>query len=287
MERRRGLGRGLDALLPASPVTESGFATIPLDHVDPNPSQPRTHFDEAALEGLAASIREVGVLQPVVVTPAGEGRYQLVAGERRWRAARIAGLAEIPAVVRPSAEEGWSNLTEALVENVQREDLTPLEEAAAYQQLMEDIGWNHEEIGKHVGRSRSAISNTIRLLSLPAGAQGLLERGELTAGHARALLAIDDSAYAEHVAKRAAAEGWSVRMVEEAARERSGSRPPARRSVTRVRPPEIIELEDRLGERLGAKVAITYTGRRRGTMTIRFGSLDQLEQIYRQLFEAG
>jgi ParB family chromosome partitioning protein len=283
-ERRRGLGRGLDALIPQGVVKE-GFALIPVDHVGPNPRQPREHFDEAGLEALAASIREVGILQPVVVRPTEEGRYELIAGERRWRAARIAGLGEIPAMVR-SEEAAWNNLTEALIENIQREDLTPLEEAAAYRQLMEDFGLTHEQVGERVGKSRSTITNALRLLQLPSAIQGLLDRGELSVGHAKALLGLEDRAYAEHIGARAAAEGWSVRMVEDAVRARSGAAPGARRRTPsrRVRSPEILALEEQLGERLGAKVDIAYDGSR-GKLVVRFGSLDDLERIYRTLFE--
>ncbi len=286
-ERKRGLGRGLDSLIPQGDTTSEpavGFALVPLDQIKPNPSQPRTTFDEAALEDLAASIREVGVLQPVLVRAREDG-FELVAGERRWRAARIAGLTEIPAVIRDEDEEKWHNLTEALIENMQRENLGPLEQAAAFSQLMEDFGWTHEQVGKRVAKSRSTITNTLRLLQLPAGIQGLLERGDLSGGHAKALLGIEDQVYAEHIAKRAAAEGWSVRMVEKAARARveggSGKTTVPRSTVPR--PAELIALEERLAERLDAKVNINFNGKT-GKLVLNFKSLEELERIYRAMF---
>jgi ParB family chromosome partitioning protein len=286
-ERKGGLGRGLDALIPQAEETGEpavGFARIPLDDIKPNPSQPRTNFDEASLEDLADSIKEVGVLQPVLVRAREDG-FELVAGERRWRAARIAGMVDIPAVIRDEDEEQWHNLTEALIENVQREQLGPLEQAAAFSQLMEDFGWTHEEVGKRVAKSRSTITNTLRLLQLPAAIQGLLERGELSGGHAKALVAIEDQVYAEHIAKRAVAEGWSVRMVEEAARARveggAGTRAAPRSSVPR--PAELISLEERLAERLDAKVKINYNGKT-GKVVLNFKGLEELERIYRTMF---
>jgi ParB family chromosome partitioning protein len=286
-ERKGGLGRGLDALIPQGEVEGDvavGFAQIPLDKIKPNPSQPRTSFDEVALEDLAASIREVGILQPVLVRARGD-MFELVAGERRWRAARIAGLAEVPAVIRDEDEEKWHNLTEALIENVQREQLGPLEQAAAFSQLMEDFGWTHEQVGKRVAKSRSTITNTLRLLQLPASIQGYLERGELSGGHAKALLAIEDQVYAEHIAKRAVTEGWSVRMVEEAARARtgaSGTTSGGGRS-TIPRPAELISLEERLGERLDARVKINFNGKT-GKVILNFKGLEELERIYRTMF---
>jgi ParB family chromosome partitioning protein len=281
-ERRGGLGRGLDSLIPQAEGTGEpavGFALVPLDQIRPNPSQPRTTFDESALEDLADSIKEVGVLQPVLVRAREDG-FELVAGERRWRAARVAGLSEIPAVIRDEDEEQWHNLTEALIENVQRENLGPLEQAAAFSQLMEDFGWTHEQVGQRVAKSRSTITNTLRLLL-----QGLVERGDLSGGHAKALLSINDQVYAEHIAKRAAAEGWSVRMVEEAARVRaqggSGTGVAPRSSVPR--PAELIALEERLAERLDAKVNIRFNGKT-GKVVLDFKSLEELERIYRAMF---
>jgi ParB family chromosome partitioning protein len=278
--RKSGLGRGLEALLPTGEGGE-GFSVLPLAAISVNPQQPRSRFDDGALENLAASIREVGVLQPVVVRQIGNGEYQLVAGERRWRAADLVGLDEIPAIIRDG--DDVSSLTEALIENLQREDLTSLEEAAAYRQLMEDFGLTHEEVAIRVGRSRSAVSNTLRLLNLPAVIQGLLEAGELTTGHARALLSIDDTRFAEHIARRAAEEGWSVRRVEDAVRARAGGdEKPTAPTRPVERPAEILALEERLTDRLGSTVRIDY-GSKGGKIVIRFGSLDDLERVYRSL----
>lgn len=281
--RRSGLGRGLDALIPVAEGAEEAYRHIPLDRIVPNPQQPRTGFDEEGLRSLADSIREVGLLQPVVVLPEEEGRYVLVAGERRWRAARMAGLQEIPALVREGDESGL--LPQALVENLQREDLSPLEEAAAYRQLLEDFGWSHEQIGQHVGKSRTTITNTLRLLQLPAALQGMVDRGELSAGHARALLALENVAAAQELARRTVEEGWSVRQLEEAVREAAeGSeegRPARRGGRGTARPAPIVELEERLADRLGTKVRIEYRGKG-GRLVIRFGSVDDLERIYRQ-----
>jgi ParB family chromosome partitioning protein len=280
--RKSGLGRGLDALIPVEHPSV-GFAELELEEISPSPQQPRSRFDDDELAELAASIREVGVLQPVVVRPGDtDGTYVLIAGERRLRAAAMAGLATIPAVIR-AAESDETHLTEALIENIQRKDLSPLEEAAAYRNLLEDFGMTHERVATRVGRSRSAVTNTLRLLQLPAPIQGMLEREELSAGHARALLALDDEAYAVHIAERVVAEGWPVRKVEEAVKSRSvpETRPPRR--LPEMRPPAIIELEERLSERLATKVKITVRGEG-GRMVIRYGSLEDLERIYRQLF---
>lgn len=284
--RKRGLGRGLDALIPQGSDRDavSGFAVIELEQIRPNPSQPRTRFDEEALQSLADSIREVGLLQPVVVR-ARKGYFELVAGERRWRAARIAELTEIPAVIRDEDEKEWHNLTEALIENVQREELGPLEQAAAFSQLMEDFQWTHEEVARRVSKSRPTITNALRLLQLPAAIQGMVERGELSGGHAKALAGLEDAAYAEHIAKRAASEGWSVRMVEDAVRARTegGETKRKRRRPAKDRPAEIIALEARLGERLDTQVRIDYNGKK-GRVILDFTSIDELERIYRQMF---
>lgn len=280
--RKSGLGRGLEALLAIERPT-TGYAMVPVDSVAPNPRQPREHFDPEALEELAASIREVGVLQPIVVGPADDDdRHVLVAGERRLRAARIAGLTEIPAMIR-QADDG-TRLAEALIENVQREDLGALEEAAAYKGLMEDFGMTHEQVATRVGKSRSAVTNAVRLLGLPGVIQGLIADGALSAGAARALLGTDDTAYAVKIAGLAATEGWSVRQVEEAVRARRDEA--AAGGATRqkaVRPAQILALEERLSERLGSPVRIDYGARGGGKLTVRFGSVDDLERIYRTL----
>ena len=279
--RRSGLGKGLEALIPTA--QQSNLETISLSRIRPNPSQPRKAFGAEALQALTESIRSVGVLQPIVVRR-DNFEYVLIAGERRWRAAKEAGLLEIPALIRETDEVG--SVTEALIENLQREDLSPLEEAAAFQQLEEDFGMSHAEIGKRVGRSRSAVSNTLRLLNLSPPIQKALAEGELSAGHARALLGLDDTALAEHLAERSASEGWSVRRLEEAVRAGKGMKPSNMRSPTRVpRPAAIIELERRLAEQLGTKVSIRY-GNRKGQVVLKFDGLDQLERIYRRFFSA-
>ncbi len=280
--RKSGLGRGLDALIPQGHPTD-GYQQIPVGKIEPNPDQPRDHFDSGRIDDLAASIASVGLLQPIVVRPTDDA-YVLVVGERRLRAVKQLGWEDVPAMIRGEAEAG-TNLTEALIENVQRENLSPLEEAAAYHELLEEYGMTHEEVGEKVGKSRSAISNTVRLLQLPGSIQSLLAKGTLSAGHARALLGADDEAYATHIAERAATEGWSVRRVEEAMRLRatqSGGR--GTRSTTTVRPAAIIELEEKLQDRLGTKVKIDYRGKG-GKITIRYSSADDLERIYRHLFD--
>lgn len=308
MARLGGLGKGLGALIPSDlndgGATDSGadpdrarLVEVPIEALSPNPNQPRVHFDEDSLAELAASIREIGVLQPVLARDMGDGTYQLVAGERRWRAARRAGLSTIPAIVRRTGD--LSSVEQALVENLHREDLTPLEEAAAYQQLIEDFGLTHEQVSSRVGKSRSAITNTLRLLSLPPAIQHLLADGRLSAGHARALLGSPDRAFQEHLAKRAVGEGWSVRAVEDAIRDRqagggessvggvtsvtptdgAGLTP-----VTRLRPPGLLELEHLLAEHLDTRVAVTM-GAKRGKVSIEFADLEDLERIYRQMVE--
>jgi ParB family transcriptional regulator, chromosome partitioning protein len=279
--RKSGLGRGLEALIPVedpgTPPAE--FTQVPIDKVKPNPAQPRRRFDEDALEELAASITEIGLLQPVVVAQSEDG-FVLVAGERRWRAAKKAGLSAIPAVIRGAVAE--SSLVEALVENLQRQDLSPLEEAHAFRQLMEDYGMSQEQVAGRVGKSRPAVSNTIRLLQLPGPVQTLVDSGKLTAGHARALLGLDDARYASYLAEKAISEGWSVRQMEDAVRTRKEmeSTDSSTRPVRQIRPVEIIELERRLSDRLGSNVRITYRNER-GKLEIKFGSVEELERIYR------
>ncbi len=277
--RRSGLGRGLDALIPTTtPAAEpTGFRMVPVDAIVANPDQPRTHFDDDTLEELAASMREVGVLQPIVVTETGDG-FVLIAGERRWRAAKRAGMSSIPAVVREAT--GSSTLVEALVENVQRQDLSPLEEANAYRHLLENYGMKQEEVADRVGKSRPTVSNTLRLLQLPPAIQALVDNGELSAGHARPLVGMEDVAYSTHLAERAVAEGWSVRQMEEAVRARKSIETGPSTRVRALRPVQIIELEKRLGEKLGAPVKIDYRNEK-GKLEIKFGSLEELERIYR------
>ncbi len=283
--RKSGLGKGLGALIPVD-ATGEGLRTIPLSQIVPNPNQPRTIFDDEALASLAASITEIGVLQPIIVQPGEDGGgYVLIAGERRWRAAQLANLTDIPAIVRANVDAEHS-LSEAVIENVQRQDLTPLEEAAAYQHLLEDFGMTHDTVAKRVGKSRSAVTNTIRLLQLPGPIQGMINRDELAAGHGRALLAIDDDTRAVQLAEQAVEGGWSVRQIEEAVKVLATTRPePVRSEVEKpLRPAAIIELEERLADRLGTRVKIDY-GRRGGKVTVRFSSLDDLERIYRSFFD--
>lgn len=280
--RKTGLGRGLEALIPQRPI--AGYAEIAVDTIGPNPNQPRSGFDQGSIDSLAASIVAVGLLQPIVVRPEGEG-YVLVAGERRLRAVKQVGLASIAAVIRSESDDG-TNLTEALVENLQREDLNALEEAAAYKHLLEDFGITHDEIALQVGKSRSAVTNTLRLLQLPAPIQRMLMEGDLSQGHARALLGSDDEAYAVHIAQRSVAEGWTVRRVEEAIRLRASQGRTNSVRSKKIRPAAIIELEEKLQDRLGTKVRIDYRGRG-GKITIKYTSPEDLERIYRHLFEPG
>jgi ParB family chromosome partitioning protein len=295
MNRRSGLGKGITSLIPladtASPDAGGAptLVEIPIAEITPNPHQPRVHFDEETLGELAASIAQLGVLQPLLVRPTPRG-YQLIAGERRWRAAQRAGLATVPAVVRDS--DDVSAVEQALVENLHRDDLTPLEEAAAFQQLIEDFELTHDEVARRVGKSRSAITNTLRLLGLPPAVQHLLADGRLSAGHARALLGTPDRALQERLAKQAAAEGWSVRVVEDAVR--GGGEPaPAPRERrptpidgagisegTRLRPPGLLELEQLLTDLLDTRVGVQM-GAKRGKVTIEFADLEDLERIYR------
>jgi len=282
--RRSGLGKGLGALIPSEITSEDGAALqeVPIASIDPNPHQPRTFFDEEALVTLTSSIRAVGVLQPVLVRPAGD-RFELVAGERRWRAAKRAGLPTIPAVVRTVGDA--SALEHALVENLHREDLNPLEEAAAFQQLIEDFGMTHEDLAQRVGKSRSAVSNTLRLFQLPPSIQKLVAEAQLSAGHARALLGTPDRAFQESLARRAVVDDLSVREVEEAVRGRSERAPaPAHsaRQTKRLRPPGLLELEQLLSERLDTRVKVSM-GAKHGKVVIEFATLEDLERIYRAM----
>jgi ParB family transcriptional regulator, chromosome partitioning protein len=286
--RPGGLGRGLGALIPAGSVIDAntGLQELPVVSIRPNPHQPREHFDEEALAALAESIREVGVLQPVLVREAGDG-FELIAGERRWRAARRVGLQTIPAIVRHADDA--TSLQQAIIENVQRESLNPLEEAAAYQQLIEDFTLTHDEVAARVGRSRATVTNTLRVLQLPPTIQKYLQDGSLRMGHAKALLATPDRAFQEQLAKRAVAEDLSVRAVEEAVRDRNGDGAPARRSSggsreTKLRPPGLLELEELLGDYLETRVHVTM-GPKLGRVTIDFATLEDLERIYRVMTE--
>ena len=250
--------------------------------IEPNPFQPRRHFDEEAIVELSASIREVGVLQPILVRPLDDGRYQLIAGERRWRAARRANLDVIPAVVRTTADLG--SVEQALIENIHRSDLSALEEAAAYQQLIEDFQLTHDDVAKRVSKSRVAITNTLRLLQLPAGIHSLLVDGRLSAGHGRALLAVSDRAVQEALAHEAVREGWSVRTLEERVRqpEPLSETRPVSPGVKLLREPGLLELEQLLGEHLSTRVHVSM-GPKRGKMVIEFADLEDLERLYRRM----
>jgi ParB family transcriptional regulator, chromosome partitioning protein len=304
MARRSGLGRGLSSLIPPGEATPSSgddaaiLIDIPVGDITPNPHQPRLHFDEESLSELTASIQQLGVLQPVLVRPSESTTgYELIAGERRWRAASRAGLATIPALVRRT--DDLAIVEQALVENLHRQDLTPLEEAAAFQQLIDDFQLTHEQIADRVGKSRSAISNTLRLLGLPPSIQHLLADGKLSAGHARALLATPDRSLQEHLARQAVDDGWSVRMLEEAVK-RGGApvadvsaEPPAPSPApshdgagiapsTRLRPPGLLELEELLAAHLDTRVNVQMSAKR-GRIAIDFADLADLERIYRRM----
>ena len=287
MARPGGLGRGLGALIPPGAAehkapTGVGYREVPVAAIRPNPYQPREAFDEEAISALADSIREVGLLQPVLVRPAGDG-FELVAGERRWRAARRVGLQVIPALVRETDDN--TALEQGLVENLQREDLNPLEEAAAYQQLVEDFHLTHEQVAARVGKSRAAISNTLRLMQLPPSIQRSVREGQLTMGHARALLGTPDRAFQEALAKRIVKDDLSVRQVEQAVRARSERDDSKQRSTSgvagKMRPPGLAELEEMLGDHLDTRVKIKLGAGGKGTLTVDFSGLDDLERIYR------
>ena len=311
-DRRRGLGRGLGALIPTAPgkgeapatgpspvdllipgrsvpgagddgaapaaeVAGAYFAEIPLDSITPNPRQPRVVFEEEALAELVHSLREVGLLQPVVVRPLGSDRYELIMGERRWRAAREAGFVAIPAIVRATGDDAL--LRDALLENLHRSELNPLEEAAAYDQLLQDFGCTHDELAGRIGRSRPQISNTLRLLKLPPAVQRRVAAGVLSAGHARALLGLDDETSQERLAQRIVAEGLSVRTVEEIVA--LGGEPAAPvRAPRGKRPvaPKLSVLADRLGDRFETRVKVDL-GRTKGRIVVEFATIDDLERI--------
>lgn len=308
MARRSGLGKGLSSLIPqeagdGGDRVDATLVEIPAASITPNPNQPREHFDEEGLVELSASIAEMGVLQPILVRPLDEeGRYELIAGERRWRAAQRAGLATVPAIVRLTSD--LSSVEQALVENLHREDLSALEEANAYQQLLEDFELTHDQLSNRIGKSRSAITNTIRLLGLPPAVQSLLNEGQLSAGHARALLGTPDRSRQEALARQSVAEGWSVRAMEQAVRgetrgetdQDAAPEAPDRGDdgsggtidgagltpTTKLRPPGLLELEELLAERLQTRVSVTL-GAKRGKITIDFADLEDLERIYREM----
>jgi ParB family chromosome partitioning protein len=303
--RRSGLGKGLGALIPTEARDrDSALRVVPMTSIKPNPLQPRTRFDEEAMSSLASSIREVGVLQPILVREIEEDEYELIAGERRWRAARRAGLQTMPVLVQSVSDV--HSLEQALVENLHREDLNALEEAGAFQQLVDEFGYTHEQVASRVGKSRTAVTNTLRLLQLPAGVQRALADGAISAGHARALLGTPDRSYQEELAKRIVAEGLTVRAVEEGVRHHTqGAGPdgapaengshvapvsPASDAVQtgpgvpavrrRLPAPGVLELEDLLSNHLNTRVKVEM-GAKRGRVVIDFATLEDLERIYK------
>ncbi len=293
MARRSGLGKGLGALIPSEVASaEAGPLTLtelPVSAISTNPHQPRKGFDEEALASLTASVRELGVLQPVLVRPLDNDKYELIAGERRWRAAKRAGLPSVPAIVREV--DDTTSLEHALVENLHRADLNALEEAAAYQQLIEDFHLTHDQVAARVGKSRAAVSNTLRLFQLPPAIQKLVAEGQLSAGHARALLGTPDRAYQEQLARRAVAESLSVRDVEDAVRTRgelaeatAPTGAPAESAPRKLRAPGLLELEELFSQYLDTRVSVT-AGPRRGKVVIDFADLEDLERIYRRITE--
>jgi ParB family transcriptional regulator, chromosome partitioning protein len=299
VSRRSGLGRGLSALIPPepAPARESAFRDIPLSQLRANRLQPRSHFDEEAMSALAASIKELGVLQPVLVREHEDGEYELIAGERRWRAARRAGLQTIPALVQKANDV--ASLAQALVENLHREDLNPLEEAGAYKALIEDFELTHEDLARRVGKSRAAVSNALRLFQLPPSVQRLVHDRLLSAGHARALLGTPDRDAQLRLAEEAVEHELSVRALEDAVRHLMSSAPvdnlgegtsatpapstppPARApGSSSLRPPGVLELEELLAERLNTRVRVDMSAKR-GRVVIDFATLEDLERIYR------
>ncbi len=299
MQRRSGgLGRGLDALIPGEPrendhVAPLGLTDLAIEQVHPNRYQPRDHFDESSLDALAASVKELGVLQPILVRPDGDG-FELIAGERRWRAARRVGLRTIPAIVRTIDDQ--SSLEHAVVENLHREDLNPLEEAAAYQQLMQEFGLSQPEVATRVGKSRSAVANTLRLFQLSPAVQRYVLDQQITAGHARALLSLDEDGERLKLAERVIEEGLSVRQVEAIVRGDTqvdlrpnepevtpaprGGTGSTKRAGRSTKDAALLELEELLAEQLQTQVDLSMTASR-GRITIDFADLDDLERIFR------
>lgn len=304
MTRKSGLGKGLGALIPNDYVDDAeaggptGSIEIPIAAVTPNRRQPRSHFDEESLAGLTASIAELGVLQPILVRAIDDGGYELIAGERRWRAAKRAGLQNVPAVVR-SAESDGDLLEQALVENLHRDDLNPMEEAGAYQQLIEDFGLTQDAVAARVGKSRAAVSNTLRLFKLPAAIQSMVADGQLSAGHVRALLATPDRSMQTELAQRIVRERLSVREIEDLLRDDpepatddapadEPTEPPTtkRRAPRPLPEPGYLELEELLAEHLQTRVSIS-AGAGSGKLVVQFADLADLERIYKAMVGAG
>ncbi len=270
--KRGGLGRGLDALLPQSEsLLETVVRDIAIDDIDPNTDQPRRDFDKDALEQLAQSIREAGVLSPILVVENGS-RYRIVAGERRYRASRLAGLTAVPCIVREMTTE--QQMEAALIENLQREDLNPIEEAAAIRSLMQECGYTQEQAAKKLGKSRPAIANSLRLLNLPQQIVDLVVSGDLSAGHARVLVALESHTRQLELAHQCVLHGWSVRRLEEAAREK-----PTAPKVDRTLTPELEGLLDNMREALGLKTVLSGT-EKKGKITLSYNSAEELEHLY-------
>lgn len=280
--KKRGLGRGLDALLgsvdpeEAQGGTEGGLRELPVDAIHPGKYQPRTAIDPEALEALAQSIRTQGVVQPIVVRPAGDERFELIAGERRWRASRLAGLSVIPALVRDVPDR--VAMAVALIENIQRENLNPLEEAAALRRLIDECEMTHQQCAEAVGRSRASVSNLLRLMELSPDVQELVNRGELDMGHARALLALDGERQSE-VARQVVERGLNVRQTEALVRSAERSSEQARQSRSHEPSPAMQARESALAERLGANVSIRHNNRGNGTVVIRYNNLRDLDKL--------
>ncbi len=297
MAKRSGLGKGLSSLIPADVTTDGAvYREIDVNDVVANRYQPREHFDEETLAALTASVVEVGVIQPIVVRENDDGGYEIIAGERRWRAAKRANLLAIPALVR--GVDDLTSLETAVVENLHRQDLNALEEAAAYQQLIDDFALTQEDVAKRVGRSRSAVANTIRLLQLPPTVQRLVIEAQISAGHARALLATPDRSAQEALAKQIVAEGLTVRQVEELLKEDGDEDPPVSVNdpaepvdsgpvdVPMLPEPAVLELEELLAARLSTRVAVKL-GKGPGKLVVDFADLDDLERIYRVITPPG
>ncbi len=273
LDKRRGLGRGLSALIPPKPAEvvggpTKGTPTLPIEQILPGDGQPRQRFDDHRLEELSESIKAHGVIQPIVVRKRG-AQYEIIAGERRWRAAQRAGLTHIPAVVSDAAEQ--DTLTLALVENLQREDLNPIEEAEAFHRLHEELGYSQQEIAEAVGKDRTTVANSLRLLKLPAAVRGQVLGGELTMGHARALLALDDAAEMEKLGREVVAKKWSVRQTERA------TQPPQPKKQGRESEAER-DVRQRLQRALGTRVDLKHTAGK-GTLSVHFASFAELESL--------
>ena len=286
--KRRSLGKGLDALLSGSSSAEAGQTPgsapadseprgVPVEHIERGRYQPRTDFDPEALQELAASIQSQGLMQPIVIRPIGEQRYEIIAGERRWRAAQLAGLADIPAIVRDVDDE--AAIAMALIENIQREDLNPIEEATALVRLQTEFELTQQEVADAVGKSRSTVANLLRLMTLQSDVRTLLERGDLDMGHARCLLALEGEQQLL-AARQVVARELSVRQAEALVRKLQGEQSPA---PSTQQDPDIRRLQDELAEKLGAKVQINHRANGKGRLVLSYGSLDELDGILAHL----